>query len=194
MEDIVIQEVYRAFGEKEVLHGFSARLRAGTITGLMSPSGSGKTTLLRMLMGLDHPQRGTITGLNGLRLSAVFQEDRLCENLDAVANIRLVTPSLSRTSVESALTAVGLGESSHQPVRELSGGQKRRVAILRALLAPYDLLLLDEPFRGLDAATKTVVMADTAVRCAGRTMLLVTHDPTELEAMGVTQRLVLNAE
>mgnify|MGYP001853534552 FL=1 len=191
MEDIIIREVYRAFGEKEVLHGFSARLQAGTITGLMAPSGSGKTTLLRILMGLDRPQQGKITGLDGLRVSAVFQEDRLCENLNAVANIRLVTPVLTLETVEASLKAVGLGDSSRQPVRELSGGQKRRVAILRALLAEYDLLLLDEPFRGLDAATKQVVLTDTLTRCAGRTVLLVTHDSEELDAMGVTNRLSL---
>lgn len=191
MEDIIIREVYRAFGEKEVLHGFSARLQAGIITGLMAPSGSGKTTLLRILMGLDRPQRGEITGLDGLRVSAVFQEDRLCENLNAMANIRLVTPSLTAETVEASLKTVGLGDSSRQPVRELSGGQKRRVAILRALLAEYDLLLLDEPFRGLDAATKQVVLADTLTRCIGRTVLLVTHDPEELDAMGVVNRLSL---
>ena len=191
MEDIIIREVYRSFGEKEVLHGFSARLHAGTITGLMAPSGSGKTTLLRLLMGLDRPQRGEITGLDGLRVSAVFQEDRLCENLNAAANIRLVTPTLTLETVEASLQAVGLGDSSRQPVRELSGGQKRRVAILRALLAQYDLLLLDEPFRGLDAATKQVVLTDTLTRCAGQTVLLVTHDPEELDAMGVTNRLSL---
>lgn len=191
MEDIIIREVYRSFGEKKVLHGFSASLQAGIITGLMAPSGSGKTTLLRILMGLDRPQRGKITGLDGLRVSAVFQEDRLCENLNAVANIRLVTPSLTPEAVEASLKAVGLGDSSRQPVRELSGGQKRRVAILRALLAEYDLLLLDEPFRGLDAATKQVVLADTLTRCTGRTVLLVTHDPEELDAMGVVNRLSL---
>ena len=191
MEDIIIREVYRSFGEKEVLHGFSARLQAGTITGLMAPSGSGKTTLLRILMGLDRPQRGEITGLDGLRVSAVFQEDRLCENLNAAANIRLVTPTLTLETVEASLQAVGLGDSSRQPVRELSGGQKRRVAILRALLAQYDLLLLDEPVRGLDAATKQVVLTDTPTRCAGQTVLLVTHDPEELDAMGVTNRLSL---
>ncbi len=191
MEDIIIREVYRSFGEKKVLHGFSASLQAGIITGLMAPSGSGKTTLLRILMGLDRPQRGKITGLDGLRVSAVFQEDRLCENLNATANIRLVTPSLTPETVEASLKAVGLGDSSRQPVRELSGGQKRRVAILRALLAEYDLLLLDEPFRGLDAATKQVVLADTLTRCTGRTVLLVTHDSEELDAMGVVNRLSL---
>ena len=170
----MIQGLYKAFDGKQVLRDFSAVLPAGRVTGLMAPSGTGKTTLLRILMGLERPDRGTITGLQGLRLSAVFQEDRLCENLNPVSNLRLVTPALSR-----------------EPVRELSGGMRRRVAILRALLAEYDLLFLDEPFKGLDRETKEVVMADTRRRCDGRTVLFVTHDPTELEAMGAVWRLEL---
>ena len=183
MQDIVIRGLSKAFDGKQVLRDFSAVLPAGQVTGLMAPSGAGKTTLLRILMGLEMPDRGTITGLQGLRLSAVFQEDRLCENLDPVSNLRLVTPTLSRAAAEEALKAVGLTDCLHQPTRELSGGMRRRVAILRALLAEYDLLLLDEPFRGLDEDTKALVMEDTRRRSAGRTVLLVTHDPAEAEAM-----------
>ena len=178
MKDIVIEGLWKSFGEKTVLHDFSAVLPAGTTTGLMAPSGAGKTTLLRILMGLESSDRGTILGLEGLRLSAVFQEDRLCENLNPVSNLRLVTPSLSRKEAEEALRAVGLTDCLKQPARELSGGMRRRVAILRALLADYDLLLLDEPFKGLDQETKETVMADT-------------HDQTELEAMGAVSRLTL---
>ena len=92
MQDIVIRGLCKAFDGKQVLRDFSAALPAGQVTGLMAPSGAGKTTLLRILMGLETPDRGTITGLEGLRLSAVFQEDRLCENLNPVSNLRLVTP------------------------------------------------------------------------------------------------------
>ena len=191
MQDIVIRGLSKAFEGKQVLRDFSAVLPAGQVTGLMAPSGAGKTTLLRILMGLEMPDRGTITGLQGLRLSAVFQEDRLCENLNPVSNLRLVTPTLSQSAAEGALTAVGLTDCLHQPARELSGGMRRRVAILRALLAEYDLLFLDEPFKGLDRETKEVVIADTRRRCDGRTVLFVTHDPTELEAMGAVQRLEL---
>ena len=191
MKDIVIEGLWKSFGEKMVLHDFSAVLPAGATTGLMAPSGAGKTTLLRILMGLERPDRGTISGLECLRLSAVFQEDRLCENLNPVSNLRLVTPSLRREQAEEALRTVGLSDCMEQPARELSGGMRRRVAILRALLAEYDLLFLDEPFKGLDRETKEVVMADTRRRCDGRTVLFVTHDPTELEAMGAVQRLEL---
>ena len=142
----------------------------------MGPSGCGKTTLLRILLGLETADAGTITGLEGRRMSAVFQEDRLCENVSAVSNLRLVNPALSRRAAEAALTELGLGEALSQPVREFSGGMKRRVAILRALLAEFDLLLADEPFKGLDEETKRQTMAYFAEHTRGKTVILVTHE------------------
>lgn len=191
MDDIVIEHLCKAYGGRPVLENFSATLSHGRITGLMAPSGAGKTTLLRILMGLERADSGHIRGLDGLRLSVVFQEDRLCGNLDAVRNIRLVHAALSVQAVEEALATVGLGDACRQPARTLSGGQRRRVAILRALLADYDLLLLDEPFKGLDRATKAIVMADTKRRIQGHTVLIVTHDASELDALGVSQTLTL---
>ena len=157
----------------------------------MAPSGGGKTTLLRILMGLEAADSGTVEGLAGLRQSAVFQEDRLCQTLSAVSNIRLVNPSLSLSEAEAALSAVGLAGCGNQRVAEFSGGMRRRVAILRALLAQWNVLFLDEPFKGLDTGTKNLVLADTRRRCAGRTVLLVTHDPGEAEALGAVQVLHL---
>ena len=189
MQDIVMHRLCKSFGEKSVLRDVSGTLAANRITGLMAPSGAGKTTLLRILMGLEQADSGWIDGLDGLRLSAVFQEDRLCDQLDGVSNLRLVTPSLSRAEARKALETVGLADCISQPTRELSGGQRRRVAILRGLLADYDLLILDEPFKGLDRETKQLVIEDTQRRCMGKTVLLVTHDPTELDALGVTELL-----
>ncbi|MHA5219007.1 ATP-binding cassette domain-containing protein [Dysosmobacter sp. Phy] len=140
-------------------------------------------------MGLEQADSGRIDGLDGIRLSAVFQEDRLCGQLDGVSNLRLVAPMLSRADARNAMKAVGLANCIGQPARELSGGQRRRVAILRGLLADYDLLVLDEPFRGLDQETRQLVMEDTRRRCAGQTVLLVTHDPAELEALGTNELL-----
>lgn len=191
MGDIVIKDLCKFYDGKAVLENFSAVLPKGRVTGLTAPSGGGKTTLLRILLGLESADSGEIEGTDGARLSAVFQEDRLCENLDGAANIRLVSPAVSQERAREALGEVGLCECIGQPVSELSGGMRRRVAILRALLAEYDFLALDEPFKGLDAATKETVMAYTRRLCEGRTVLFVTHDISELDAMGVTQRLIL---
>ena len=193
MQDIVIQNLCKAYGPKQVLRNFCCTLPAGKVTGLMAPSGAGKTTLLRILMGFEAADSGSIHGLNSLRLSAVFQEDRLCENLTPISNLRLVAPALTAADAAEALQGVGLADCLAQPVRELSGGMRRRVAILRALLADYDLLFLDEPFKGLDEETKAHVIADTRCRCAGRTVLLVTHDADELTAMGAAQKITLEA-
>ena len=191
MRNIVIQNLCKAYGAKTVLHDFSCILPAGKITGLMAPSGAGKTTLLRILMGFDYPDSGTIHGLDGLRLSAVFQEDRLCDNLTPIGNLRLVTPSLSNKDAAKALCNVGLSDCLAQPVQELSGGMRRRVAILRALLADYDLLLLDEPFKGLDEKTKANVISDTRRCCDKKKVLMVTHDKAELLAMGAVKTITI---
>ena len=178
MEDIVITDLCKSFGGRKVLDRFCAVLPAGEVTGLMAPSGAGKTTLLRILMGLEQADGGSITGLSGLRISAVFQEDRLCLSLTPSQNLRLVNPDLTEGEARAALRQVGL--SDEQKTEALSGGMRRRVAILRALLAPSDLLLLDEPFRSLDDATRRLVMEDVKARIGSRTVLLVTHDPGEL--------------
>lgn len=182
--DIILKDICKSFEGKVVLKDYSAVFKEGRITGIMAPSGYGKTTLLRLLMGLEIPDSGTIEGLDGRRKSAVFQEDRLCDNLSAAANIRLVNPKLDIGEVHAAMRAVGLEDVCEQPVREFSGGMRRRVAILRALLAEYDILFLDEPFKGLDQKTKEIVMEDTRRRCEGKTVLFVTHDAAELKAMG----------
>ena len=187
MYAIQVRNLSKSFGDKGVLRNFSADFPAGAVTAVMAPSGGGKTTLLRLLMGLETADGGTVEGLEGLRQSAVFQEDRLCENLSAQANLRLVNPSLSAKEAEEALAAVGLAGCGGQRVAEFSGGMRRRVAILRALLARWDVLFLDEPFKGLDTETKALVLSYTRRRCEGRTVLLVTHDPSEAEALGAVQ-------
>ena len=192
MDGIVLNGLMKAYEGKTVLDGFSAVLPCGQVTAVMAPSGAGKTTLLRLLMGLEKPDGGRIEGLAGHRMAAVFQEDRLCGYLNPVDNIRLTSPARTVAEVREALAEMGLAGCEAQPCRELSGGMNRRVALLRALLADADLLLLDEPFKGLDARTRQDVMQRTRARCAGRTVVLVTHDPAEAEALGAKQVLTLD--
>lgn len=183
MDNIIIDNVSKAYDGKQVLQCISAEIDAGNTTAIMAPSGRGKTTLLNILMGLEKADSGSITGIDGLRKSAVFQEDRLCENLNAIANIKLVDPSLDEEDISNALQSMKLCGCENQPVSELSGGMRRRVAILRALLASWDILFLDEPFKGLDSKTKEQVTEEVRKRCEGRTVLLVTHIQDEAKML-----------
>lgn len=190
---ISLEHIYKSYGEHKVLTDLSVTIPRGCLTAVTSPSGSGKTTLLRLLMGLETPDSGCIKGLDSLRLSAVFQEDRLCENLTALANIQITTSTSHKKSfIITAMEQVGLFDCCHKPARQLSGGMKRRIAILRALLADYDVLLLDEPFKGLDSATKELVMRDTKSRSLGKTVILVTHDRQELAFMDAAKEIILS--
>ena len=152
---------------------------------MMGASGCGKTTLLRIISGLLPPDCGTVYGQEGTRFSAVFQEDRLCGNLTAAANVRLVCGEFrSAGEISEAFAAVGLSGCENRLAVELSGGMKRRVALVRALLAEGGAVLLDEPFKGLDEATRARVIDETKRLCRGKTVLLVTHEAAEAERMG----------
>ncbi len=184
--DIAVENLSKQYHGVPVLPGFSAIFPDGKTTCIMGPSGCGKTTLLRILMGLEPADGGKVKGMSGRKISAVFQEDRLCENLSAVSNIRIVCPkTVEREAIEAALRAVGLEEASlYQPAAELSGGMKRRVAIVRGVLAPSEVVLMDEPFRGLDEGTRARTAAFVKENLRGKTLILVTHDPEEPDMMG----------
>lgn len=178
---VTLNAVTKRFGDHVVLDGLGLVLEPGSVTALTGPNGVGKTTVARLLLGLETPDAGTIDGLHGLRRAAVFQEDRLCAHLDALANVRLVLERERRDGAVEQLAAVGIeGADARKPVRELSGGQRRRVAIARAMASNADLVILDEPFTGLDAETKPAVMAYVRERLVGRTAVLVSHDPAEV--------------
>lgn len=170
----------KKFRDLIVLENFSHDFAEGKVTAILGKSGCGKSTLLNMLMGLTPPDSGEVIRPEDCRISTVFQENRLCENLTAGANIRLVTGKrLSACELSEEFKAVGLEDCENKPARELSGGMKRRTSLLRALLAEYDILFLDEPFKGLDGDTKQTVMEYCKEKSQGKTVLFVTHDEQE---------------
>lgn len=184
MSDIVAKQLSKSFGDEVVFKDLSIRFQEGKTTCLMGPSGCGKTTLLRIIAGLEQADQGEIIS-DAKRISFVFQEDRLSEDFSAISNIRFVVgKSIPLKQITEMLEAFELGDSMHKPVRELSGGMKRRVAIARALCAPYDLLILDEPLKGLDEKRKMAVMETMKASAKGKTVICVTHDQAEAEALG----------
>ncbi len=178
-EDIYVRELTKCYDKAPVLDRFDADFPAGSRTAVMGPSGCGKTTLLRLIMGLEQPDAGRISG-RPERMTAVFQEDRLCEGFGAIRNLQAVLEHRVKEDLLAAeLAAVGLTGQLRQPVRTFSGGMKRRVAIVRACLGEGSLVLLDEPFKGLDEASKRQTAAYIRERLRGRTLIMTTHDREE---------------
>ena len=178
-----LKNVSLSYGDLRVLRDVSLRLDPGERIAIMGPSGCGKTSLLRVIAGLQCPDSGTVE-CAARRPSFVFQEPRLLPWLTAEENVRLVLPDAHHGEDAAAwLSRFGLSDAADKLPAELSGGMRQLVSLARALVCAPDLLLLDEPFKALDAAAKqnaiTAVSDGTAAA-----IILVTHDANEAEALG----------
>ncbi|MBE6929922.1 MAG: ATP-binding cassette domain-containing protein [Ruminococcaceae bacterium] len=182
MNDLILNHVRFSYGDQVIFDDFSHTFPAGSVCCVMGGSGRGKTTLFRLLLGFLQPDSGTIEGLPG-KCAAVFQEDRLLEAFTPVTNLRFACPYVSKADAAAALDALGLGDSLSKPVSALSGGMKRRVALARCLLSDGELLILDEPFKGLDEHTRTRVVDWVKRERRGRMMLVATHDENDIAAL-----------
>ncbi|MBQ6022966.1 MAG: ABC transporter ATP-binding protein [Clostridia bacterium] len=171
---IEAKEISKRYGDKTVFERLSLTVETGVWTVLTGASGLGKTTLLRVLAGLEQPDEGVVSGLDGLRKSFVFQENRLLERASALENILCVAPDRERAM--KMLELVGLGTELSKPAGKLSGGMKRRLAIARALAYGGDVFFLDEPLRELDKGTETQIASLLRGELQGKTVLLITHD------------------
>lgn len=188
--DIAVNHLWKSYDGTPVLEDFSCSIPQGSCCALLAPSGAGKTTLLRLLLGLEQPDSGIILGIPA-RCGVLFQEDRLFPGLCAVSNVTAAT-SCSRGEATALLSRLGLeDESQKKPVRLLSGGQARRVSLARALLAKGELLILDEPFTGLDDSTRQLCAAAIRDYRRGRTLVAVTHNLDDVPLLGIEKRITL---
>ena len=202
-----------SFGYKRginVLSGFTLEVPDSGRVCLFGKSGCGKSTVLRLAMGLAKHGSGRITGTEGLAVSAVFQEDRLIPWKTVLENVALFADGKDRAAAGESdrvaagasgrahaggnaapadhaayfLCTLGLSDVLQSYPDELSGGMKRRVALARALAHNFDMLVLDEPFTGLDEAAKRNAIELVSRETAGKMLLLATHDLLEAEALG----------
>jgi NitT/TauT family transport system ATP-binding protein len=180
--DIIIKNLHKSFGDNKVLKGIDLVVKQNRITCLMGQSGSGKTTLLNILMGFEKADSGEMLNVP-VHKSAVFQENRLCEDFSVLTNIKMVNDALKEDVILRHLDAVGLRENSNQKVSTLSGGMKRRVALVRAILAEKDVLFLDEPLKGLDEETRDKVIDYLLNNTKNTTVIMVTHQIEEAQAL-----------
>jgi NitT/TauT family transport system ATP-binding protein len=177
-----LEDISFAYGEKILFDGLNITCDEGKITAVLGGSGVGKTTLLRLLAGLDKPSVGAV---ERREVAYIFQEPRLMPTVSVLNNLTAI-PRIDKDSARHWLSAVGLGDSLNLLPHELSGGMAQRVSMARAFAYPSDLLLMDEPFKGLDLSLRARLYAvflslwsETEV-----TTVLVTHDPEEAVALG----------
>ncbi len=167
---------------KTVLSDLSLTFPTGKMTTVMGPSGCGKTTLLRVIAGLESPDTGNVTRETD-SISYLFQDTALLPWLTAAENVNLVL-SDSRETLRTAvewLARVELADEANTYPASLSGGMRQRVALARALSTDAELLLLDEPFRGMDEDLHAK-MRNLIRSCRqGKTTILVTHDAADAE-------------
>ena len=179
---IEVNDISKTYDGKDVLIDFNAVFEDGSKTVLTGRSGIGKTTLLHILAGLVRPDNGTVV-LSGVTMNCgvVFQEDRLLENLTAERNISLIRPAPEVAQIRADLKELIPDIDMNAPVSTFSGGMKRRVAIVRACLSDSDILIMDEPFTGLDDNARRDVLRYIEERRGGRTLIIASHITDGLE-------------
>ena len=183
--NIEIKNLSKSYNGTPVLENLTLTLTDDKPTCLMGTSGRGKTTLFSIILGLIKADEGEINGIENARFSAVFQEDRLCEELSALMNLAIVQDNPHKAQLSEKLINMGLtADEIRRPVSQLSGGQKRRVAILRALVSESDAVLMDEPFKGLDEDTRRLVIEQVKQNLDGRLLMVITHDEEDAHLLG----------
>lgn len=179
---IGIRKVSISYGGESVLKNVSFPIAKGEHIAIMGPSGCGKTSLMKAIAGLLQPEKGSVS-LGG-KVSCVFQEPRLLPWLTALENINVVLSDSAATLPEAQkwLEAVELGDSADKLPFELSGGMQQRVNIARALAYSGDILLLDEPLKGMDAELRERVAELIRGEYEGKSLVIITHDEAEARA------------
>ena len=196
MEEIVkvvnlTKNFYTKEGEMEVLKNISFTLHEGEILSLLGPSGSGKSTILNILTNLLEPTSGEVS-IKGT-IGYMFQKDHLLEWRSIMDNITLGLEIMHKKNdkksmerIERLLKTYGRWEFRNMYPKELSGGMRQRVALIRTLSVDPSILLLDEPFSALDYQTRLMVNDDVykVIKNENKSVILVTHDISEAIAMG----------
>ncbi len=189
MKEIILKDIENLFS-LDSIDGKEFRIPIGETTIIEGVSGRGKTSFINLLLGLAKYSKGDIID-NSDSYSVVFQEDRLFEQLSAVENVKITNKGLSKEYIEEELKKLLPKEYIRKPVSVYSRGMKRRVAIVRAVLKESDILVMDEPFAGLDEETRNKAADYIKENLNGRTFIIAVHDKEEAHYFKVNKIITL---
>ncbi|MCR4702355.1 MAG: ATP-binding cassette domain-containing protein [Saccharofermentans sp.] len=181
---IELKNVSKSFDGKKVLDSFNAVFDKGSYL-LKGPSGIGKTTCILLMLGLIKPDEGEIIRPSSMSFAVCFQEDRLFEKETVLTNILAVNDNISAEDAASAVLELLPPDSLNKKAGELSGGMKRRLAVIRAMLHESDCVILDEPFTGLDNEAREKTISFIRERLNGRLLIVTSHDERGLNDLQV---------
>ncbi len=184
---IEFNSVSFSYGKRMVLRDFSIEIANGEHICLFGKSGVGKTTVLRLIMGLEKASSGNISGLEGKKISAVFQEDRLLPFKTVIENLMLFGTEEKATEI---LKALGIYDAKNLYPAALSGGMARRVAIARALMLDADIYIFDEIFNGIDDDNVKKTAEYISERVVGKTFIMVSHNKRDALLLGAKEVLM----
>lgn len=191
MMELKISNLNKKYDGVTVYSDFSLSIPRGLITCILGPSGCGKTTLLNIIGGITQPDGGTLSGFEGTIMSYIFQDPRLLPwqtirgNIEFVID-RKIAAGERRHQADNLIRLVGLDDFADHYPSQLSGGMRQRVSIARAFACPSDIILMDEPLKGLDIALKhNMIRWFTRLWTTDRrTVIFVTHDVDEALMLG----------
>ncbi len=186
MDKLQIKGLCFSYGEEPILNNLNLTVEKGKPLVLLGKSGIGKTTLLNLILGFIKPNSGEISGIDETtRVSVMYQEDRLFPQISVYKNLKLVKKELNLNEAGKLLSELGLEKNILNKLPgELSGGMRRRIALARCLIFPAELVLMDEPFKGLDIESRKKCLGAVKKYIAERPALIISHDPHDAEAIG----------
>lgn len=186
---VSLKNIYKSFDSKKIFEDFSLEIKKGEKIAIIGETGSGKTTLVNLILKNIKPDKGSVFVTDSL--SIAFQENRLLEDFTVLENLKIVK-QMSQNECNKYLESMNLNENSDTLVKNLSGGMKRRLSLLRALIFPSKLLILDEAVREIDSNTREIILKNIKKYSKDRALIYITHEKEDIQKLGIERIINLD--
>lgn len=186
---VSLKNIYKSFKNKKVFENFSLEIGENEKVAIIGKTGVGKTTLINLILKNIEADKGQVFVTD--KISVVFQENRLLEDFTAYENLNIICP-MTKEKCEEYLSLMKLDGNADTLVKNLSGGMKRRLALLRALIYPCQLLILDEAVREIDDETRKVILDSIKLFLDRKTLIYISHDYDDIKKLGIEREINLD--